>query len=173
MFLKEEFERALAGERVISQDIENFGELVVTGGKFLRITFTWLNSYDDGTVKGCRQTVLLNLSDVMEFYNSGEKEFKALDIFDREWNHRPRLIFHPCSTLHNVVANKEMKKKLVEFLKYGFQWPRTATIELYGDGDYSFYWRETMRDGSRGCNGGLIFHKGEYGIEDGKYSIHT
>ena len=173
MFLKEEFERALAGEKVISQDIANFGELVVTGGKFLRITFTWLNEWEDGTVSGRRQVVLLNLSEIKEFYSSEEKEFKALDIFDREWNHRPKLVFHPCAALHNATTSKEVRKKLMKFLRYGFKWPRTATIELYGDGEYSFYWVETMRDGNRGCNGGLIFHEGECGLEDGRYQIHT
>ena len=139
----------------------------------LHIRFYWLNlSNEDFT--GRLQTVLIPLSDTLEFVEKSASEFgpKTMCMLSKDSRRRPRLIFQSRRRLAEVVANKQVRRKLVKVLQSHFNWPSSTEIRLYDDFvPYSFFFRE-FRGDQEGINGGLIF-SGRNNMTTATYSVHT
>ena len=140
----------------------------------LTIDFTWLK----GTARalsGREETVILPYAELMEFVaasaqEGGPETWRALsmDVSTR----RPQLVFEAKETLHSVIENATIRRKLFRSLNQQFRWPDSDRISFYNDfAPYSFFFRETRR-GKDGICGGLILHNQE-DMSKAYYSVHT
>lgn len=140
----------------------------------LEICFTWLR----GTAKalsGQEETVTLRYDELMAFVHASTQEggpetWRALsmDVSKR----RPRFVFQGRETLHSVLKNAAVRRKLFRCLHKQFQWPDSDQVCFYNDFvPYSFFFKETRR-GKPGICGGLIFH-GQEDMSKAYYSVHT
>lgn len=140
----------------------------------LEIQFTWLNGGGD-RLSGWEETVIVPYGRLAAFVREsaqegGPQEWKALsmDFSGR----RPQLVFDAKKTLHAILNNGVVRRKLVRFLRDGFNWPRSEQIHLYSDFvPYSFFFRE-IQDGEAVMCGGLILH-GQEDMSKAYYSVHT
>lgn len=140
----------------------------------LEIQFTWLNGGGD-RLSGWEETVIVPYSQLAAFVREsaqegGPREWKALsmDFSGR----RPQLVFDAKKTLHAILNNGVVRRKLVRFLRDGFNWPRSEQIHFYNDFvPYSFFFRE-IQDGEAVMCGGLILH-GQEDMNKAYYSVHT
>lgn len=140
----------------------------------LEIQFTWLNGGGD-RLSGWEETVIVPYSRLAAFVREsaqegGPREWKALsmDFSGR----RPQLVFDAKKTLRAILNNGVVRRKLVRFLRDGFNWPRSEQIHLYSDFvPYSFFFRE-IQNGEAVMCGGLILH-GQEDMSKAYYSVHT
>ena len=160
---------------IIVRDIRSFAVLrrdIHTGT--LQIEFNWLNS-DGRSVSGYQETVTLPYEKFAAFvHNSntenGTKEWKVLSVENS--TKQPQIVFNSRRNLHAVLADRIVRRKLVRFLRDGFQWPDSIRIELFDDFmPYSFTFRE-IKNGKTALSGGLILHRQD-DIEKAYYGIHT
>ena len=140
----------------------------------LEIQFTWLNG-GGHELTGWEERVIVPYGRLADFVQEsaqegGPREWKALsmDFSGR----RPQLVFDAKRTLHAILNNGVVRRKLVRFLRDGFNWPRAEQIRLYSDFvPYSFFFRE-FRNGKAVMCGGLILH-GQEDMSKAYYSVHT
>lgn len=160
---------------IIVHDIYSFAILYrYTNAGTVEIDFTWLSG-DKDSVTGYQETVILPYDKLMAFvYNSTLEDdsatWKALSIDNSR--KRPQIVFNSRKNLHNVLANRILRHKLVCFLRNGFNWYYSDKIELYDYfTPYSFMFRE-IKNGKQAMTGGLILH-GQENMKKAYYSIHT
>ena len=140
----------------------------------LEIQFTWLSGGGDG-LSGWEETVTVPYGRLAAFVREsaqegGPKEWKVLSI-DLS-GRRPKLMFDAKKTLRAILNNGVVRRKLVRFLRDGFNWPRSEQIRLYSDFvPYSFFFRE-IQGGEAVMCGGLILH-GQEDMSKAYYSVHT
>lgn len=140
----------------------------------LTIDFTWLR----GTARalsGREETVILPYAALMEFITASAQEggpqtWRALSL---DMTHRkPKFVFQSKETLHSVLENATIRRKLFRSLNQQFRWPDSDQINFYNDFmPYSFSFQETRR-GQQGICGGLILH-GQEDMSKAYYSVHT
>lgn len=160
---------------IVAHDIYSFAILRRDSYRgTLTIDFTWLR----GTARalsGREETVTLPYDKLMDFVRSSAQEggpetWRALsmDVSKR----RPQLVFEAKETLHNILENATIRRKLFRSLNQQFKWPDSDKICFYGDFvPYSFSFTETRR-GQQGICGGLILH-GQDDMAKAYYSVHT
>ena len=169
-------------------DVENHHAIACEdGGSFARIwldrihdeisiRFSWLSEHSDGTLTGWRQTVRLPYSTLAHFaaeeYDpEGENMLKLLSC---DQDRRPAMVFAGQETLRAVIAIPMLRHKLFSCLNQHFHWRNSREIVLYNDFvPYSFFFRETLCDGSDGICGGVILHGLAQGKAKAYYSVHT
>lgn len=140
----------------------------------LTIQFTWLSG-SSHALTGWEETVTVPYGRLAAFVREsvqegGPQEWKALSIDFS--NRRPQLVFDAKKTLHAILNNGVVRRKLVRFLRDNFNWPYTEQIRLYSDFvPYSFFFRE-FRNGRAVMCGGLILH-GQEDMSKAYYSVHT
>lgn len=140
----------------------------------LEIQFTWLSG-NGNHLHGWEETVTLPYTSLAAFVEEsiqegGPQEWKALSIDTSR--KRPKFIFDSQKTLHAILNNGVVRRKLVRFLRDNFRWPRSEQIHFYGDFvPYSFTFQD-VRNGRPVMTGGLILH-GQGDMGKAYYSIHT
>ena len=140
----------------------------------LEIQFTWLSG-GGHALTGWEEKVIVPYGPLAAFVQEstqegGPQEWKALSMDFS--NRSPRLVFDAKKTLHAILNNGVVRRKLVRFLRDGFNWPRSEQIRLYSDFvPYGFFFRE-IRDGKAIMCGGLILH-GQEDMSKAYYSVHT
>lgn len=140
----------------------------------LELQFTWLSG-GGRTLTGWEETVTVPYGRLAAFVQEsaqegGPKEWKSLSMDFS--NRRPRLVFDAQKTLHAILQNGVVRRKLVRFLRDNFNWPRSEQIHLYSDFvPYSFFFRE-IQGGKAVMCGGLILH-GQEDMGKAYYSVHT
>lgn len=172
---RDEFAKLETQSFLIARDGWSFAVLRRdTKADTLEIQFTWLNGSGDG-LSGWEETVILPYGRLAVFVEAsaqegGPQEWKALSIDLSE--RRPKLMFDAKKTLHAILNNGVVRRKLVRFLRDGFNWPRSEQICLYSDFvPYSFFFRE-IQGGEAVMCGGLILH-GQEDMSKAYYSVHT
>ena len=138
------------------------------------IQFTWLNG-GGHELTGWEERVIVPYGRLAAFVQEsaqegGPREWKTLsmDFSSR----RPQLVFDAKKTLHAILQNGVVRRKLVRFLRDNFNWPYAEQIRLYSDFvPYSFFFRE-IRNGEAVMCGGLILH-GQEDMSKAYYSVHT
>lgn len=160
---------------IVAHDIYSFATLRRDDYRgTLTIDFTWLR----GTARalsGREETVTLPYDKLMAFVHDSTQEggpqtwrALSLDVSKR----RPQLVFEAKETLHNVLENATIRRKLFRSLNQQFKWPDSDRISFYNDfTPFSFFFRETRR-GKDGICGGLILH-GQEDMSKAYYSVHT
>ena len=175
LILRDELIKLETQASVISHDIWSFAILRRDATEdTLTIHFTWLSG-SDTHLHGWDEIVTLPYSQLMAFVadsaqEGGPKEWKALsvDISKR----RPKLVFDAKRTLHAILNNAVVRRKLFHFLRDNFKWPRSEQIRFFGDFvPYSFTFQEVC-NGQPVMTGGLILH-GQEDMSKAYYSIHT
>lgn len=160
---------------IVAHDIYSFAVLRRDSYRgTLEISFTWLR----GTARalsGREETVILPYAALMEFVaasaqEGGPQTWRALSM---DLTHRkPKFVFQSKETLHSVLENATIRRKLFRYLDKQFRWPDSDKICFYGDFlPYSFSFTETRR-GQQGICGGLILH-GQDDMAKAYYSVHT
>lgn len=160
---------------LVAHDIYSFATLRRDSYRgTLEISFTWLR----GTARalsGREETVTLPYDKLMDFVRSSAQEggpqtWRALSL---DMTHRkPKFVFQSKETLHSVLENATIRRKLFRSLNQQFRWPDSDKICFYGDFvPYSFSFTETRRS-QQGICGGLILHNQE-DMSKAYYSVHT
>lgn len=160
---------------IIVRDIRSYAVLCrnVHAGT-LEIEFNWLDG-DGYSISGCQETVALPYEKFAAFvHNStlenGVAEWKVLSAENSA--KQPQIVFRSRKNLHEALQNDIIRRKLVRFLRDGFQWPDAERIELHDDFlPYSFGFHE-IRNGKTALSGGLILHQQD-DIKKSYYGIHT
>lgn len=148
---------------------------VDTMKKTVSIRFLWLNRRGNGLLSGREETVILPYPELAAFVEAsaqadGPKEWRALSIAARRL--QPKLIFCDTRLLRDCLSRKEIRQKLIRFLRDNFYWSGTDEIRFYRDFiPYSFSFRKIC-NGKPGITGGLILH-GHEDMQRAYYSIHT
>lgn len=138
------------------------------------IRFAWLNICGD-RLSGREETLELPYAAITEFAESsqetgGPKHCSLLAAATK--TAQPRLVFCDIQRLHECLAVKDVRRKLVRFLRDNFRWPDSEEIRFYSDfNSYSFFFQE-IRRGRTCLSGGLILHRQE-NLDRAYYSIHT
>lgn len=138
------------------------------------VRFAWLSICGD-RLSGWEETLELPYAPIMEFAESsreagGPKHCRLLAV--KAKTTQPRFIFCDVQRLHECLAVKDVRRKLVRFLRDNFRWPDSEEIRFYSDFDpYSFFFQE-IRRGQTCLSGGLILHRQE-NLDRAYYSIHT
>lgn len=160
---------------IVAHDIYSFATLRRDNYRgTLTIDFTWLR----GTARalsGREESVVLPYANLMAFVRDSAQEggpetwrALSLDVSKR----RPQLVFEAKETLHDVLENATIRRKLFRSLNQQFRWPDSDRISFYNDfTPFSFFFRETRR-GKDGICGGLILH-GQEDMSKAYYSVHT
>ncbi len=139
------------------------------------IRFLWLARRGDGYLSGREETVMLSYKKLAAFVKAsaqadGPTEWQALSITSRR--RQPKLVFCDEKPLRDCLSRKEVRRKLVRFLRDNFHWIGSDEIRFYCDFiPYSFFFQE-IRDGKPCLAGGLILH-GQEDMQRAYYSIHT
>ena len=135
----------------------------------LHFSFTWLNTYGDGSVRGFRQDVTIPLLKVAR---------SALDFSEVQKHlyipRKPKAMIKASSdaakVIREITNKKELRRAFSKAMRDCFNWPGEK-ITLSKDGKHSFYF--TTESGFPKC-GGLILHEGEHGCHPYiYYSVHT
>lgn len=175
LILRDELIKLETQASVISHDIWSFAILRRnTAVDTLEIQFTWLSGGTD-RLYGWDELVTLPYTSLVSFakdsaLEGGPKEWKALsvDISKR----RPKFVFDSRGTLHAVLNNGVIRRKLFHFLQNNFRWPDSEQIRFFSDFvPYSFTFQEIC-NGQPVMTGGLILH-GQEDLNSAYYSIHT
>lgn len=138
------------------------------------VRFAWLNICGD-RLSGREEILELPYAPIMAFAESsraagGPKHCRLLAV--KAKTARPRLVFCDVQRLHECLAVKDVRRKLVRFLRDNFCWPDSEEIRFYSDfNPYSFFFQE-IRRGQTCLSGGLILHRQE-NLDRAYYSIHT
>lgn len=134
-------------------------------------------------------TVLEGDSDMLRGYrttiNIPEADFKLLLLkyeTDIRWVHRPHnsasKIKYRGKLPAEILKNGIIRRAFVNGLKNSFRWGSASTINIYPEGDGSFFFAETI-NGKRALCGGLIRHTRRVRGKDGNayeavcYNVHT
>ena len=139
------------------------------------IRFLWLARRGDGYLSGRDETVMLSYKKLAAFVKAsaqadGPKEWQARSMTSRR--RQPKLVFCDEKPLRDCLSRKEVRRKLVRFLRDNFHWIGSDEIRFYCDFiPYSFFFQE-IRDGKPSLAGGLILH-GQEDMQRAYYSIHT
>lgn len=180
---KDEMLRFFRDEYIVAKDIRNFLVMSAAQG-YISFDFTWLES-NGHEVHGKEEHILLeydkfqrwfwNSLAAINAYSTKPNSFKSLEfIIDKH----PRIIFKSKSQLSNILRNKIMTRKFVQFMKMHFTNTSSMCEKIvFSDDfvDYSFYFVKHYVGGST-SNGGMIFHKDHEFPNDlskGKYGYHT
>ena len=173
--LRNEFAKLETQASVISHDAWSFAVLRRDAAEdTLEIQFTWLSG-SDTHLHGWEETVTLPYSSLAFFVEestleNGPQEWKALSIDTSR--RRPKLVFDAKRTLHAILNNAVVRRKLFHFLRDNFKWPRSEQIRFFSDFvPYSFVFQEVC-NGQPVMTGGLILH-GQENMSKAYYSIHT
>lgn len=160
---------------VITQDINCFAVFRRnTRAGTVSIEFAWLCSEMFEQLTGYLETVTLPYDALMNFvrtskHEGGPSHWMALSVIETR---RPRLVFYDTEGLHKCIENRQVRKKLVRFLRDNFKWPNTEEIGFYRDFvPYSFLFREKC-NGKPGITGGVILHMQE-DMRKAYYAMHT
>lgn len=175
LILRDELAKLETQASVISHDAWSFAVLRRDAtADTLEIQFTWLSG-SDTHLHGWEETVTLPYTSLASFVEDstlkgGPKEWKALSIDTAR--RRPKLIFDSKKTLHAILNNGVVRRKLFRFLRDNFRWPRSEQIHFFSDFvPYSFLFQD-VRNGQPVMTGGLILH-GQEDLNSAYYSIHT
>ncbi len=136
--------------------------------------FSWLSICGDH-LSGQEEILRMPYAAIMEFAESsreagGPKHCRLLASEAKAT--QPRFVFCDTQRLHECLAIKDIRRKLVRFLRDNFCWISSDQILFYSDYiPYSFFFQE-IRDGRPCLSGGLILHRQE-NMDRAYYSIHT
>lgn len=178
---RERFAELEADGHVLVKDGHSFADLrLADAGSRVRIDFTWLSRYGDGTVKGFTQAVTLDHDCLARFIRDSQggnapARWSVLSV-DRT-RQQPRLDFSSPGarrTIREILAVPVLRHKLTRAVRDNFQWPNDGdrTVRFYADCDrYSFFFQELAND-KEGICGGLVLHRHD-GLEKSYYGIHT
>jgi hypothetical protein len=188
-FLKEEIEKVFEEERtkdfardryhIIARDGYSFADIYTHDG-VIEFQISWLENFstfsDTGrniSLKGEIESIRIDYDTFYNWYYSDSETLKALHV--ESTRRTPKFTFYESKRLKEILANDTVRKKFIKRVLY-FKNYDADEIKFYDDFvDYSFEWCE-WRDGQRGINGGLIFHKDYDNPEDlakGYYGVHT
>lgn len=162
-------------DKVIADDLYSFAvfQRDASAGT-LRICFTWLRG-SSSHLSGWEETVVLPYDELTDFVNAS-----AVDNDISQWRHLsietenafPQLVFCDVKRLHECLSQRDVRRKLVRFLRDNFQWPGSGKICFYYDFvPYSFFFQE-IQNGVPCLTGVLILHEQEH-MDRAYYSIHT
>ena len=160
---------------IVTRDVYSFAVLRRDGYRnTLTVEFSWLTG-SGGALHGREETIVLPYDELMAFVGASAQEggpdtWRVLskDVSKR----RPKFEFSSKETLHSVLENAIVRRKLFHFLDKQFKWPDSDRICFYDDFvPYSFFFREERR-GEPGICGGLILH-GQEDMGRAYYSVHT
>ena len=178
---RERFTDLEAEGRILVKDGYSFADFqLINAGSQVRIDFTWLTRYGDGTVKGFAQAVVLDYDKLARcIWDSQEentvRQWSVLSV-DRT-RQQPRLDFSSegaRQTIREILSVPVLRHKLTRAVRDNFQWPNNGDhiVRFYADMDrYSFFFREYINDHAGIC-GGLILH-GQNDMRKAYYGIHT
>lgn len=135
------------------------------------IHFSWLHE-NVGKLTGRKEIVTLPYSRLMAFVNTGgETHERSILALDRS-GVSPQFVFCDVERLRECLAKKDVRHKLLRFLRDNFHWQDSERICFYSDfSPYSFFFQE-IRSGQPCLCGGLILH-GQEDMGKAYYSIHT
>ena len=179
---RERFAELEADGHVLVKDGHSFADLrLADAGSRVRIDFTWLSQYCDGTVKGYVQTVFLDYDALADRIwesaegGSGPKQWSMLSV-DRTRD-QARFDFNTPGArrvIRDILAVPVLRHKLTRAIRDNFKWPNNGDllVRFYSDFDrYSFTFQE-YRGANTGICGGLILHHHD-GLAKARYEVHT
>lgn len=177
IFRRKEIESLTDKSQLISNDINSFAVVqrgtLVGGLDIVRIEFSWLYE-SGGKLIGERELVRLPYDAFIRFV-SGSKDDEACrkwKCLSLEETNDPMFVFNSHRALHEILADKVVRHKLVQFLQENFHWCNYDRIEFTDDFlPYSFFFRSFSPRGEGIC-GGLILHNQE-DMTKAYYSVHT
>lgn len=162
--------------RVITQNMYSFITFVKKNSSdVINLGFTWLNEEGNRLV-GWRDWVFLPYSKLMAFIEAsvqkgGPTKGQFLSVIPDKEKH-PHIVFCDTDRLRECLSRKDVRRKLLRFLRDRFQWPGREEIRFYNDFvPYSFVFQE-IYNGKVGITGGLILH-GQEDMDTAYYAIHT
>lgn len=177
-FSRDELANLEDRQTVISKDIASFATLYVDPTDRLIMNFTWLQiGGDSESVSGYRETVAVPYNAFKAFLADPEMApWTVLSVYGTET--LPRITFtdNAHATLRRVLKHPALRNKLSRAFRDNFQWRDADEIRLDTDWDeYSFFFTEKRKGGSRGICGGLILHPGmdRSNLRQAVYSVHT
>lgn len=122
-----------AQSAIIVKDISSFAALRRdVAADTLEINFTWLGSTGSG-VSGYEETVVLPYSRLVAFVQDSSVTGRAEEwavLSQKEAQGKPKYMFKASETLHAVLGNGVIRRKLVRALRDNFNWPRTEEIHF-------------------------------------------
>lgn len=161
--------------RVITQNMYSFITFVKKNSSdVINLGFTWLNEEGNRLV-GWRDWVFLPYSKLMAFIEAsvqkgGPTKGQFLSVIPDKEKH-PHIVFCDTDRLRECLSRKDVRRKLIRFLRDRFQWPGSEEIRLYNDPlPYSFTFQEIC-SGNSGMTGRLVLHNHE-DMDAAYYSIH-
>jgi len=161
--------------RVITQNMYSFITFVKKNSSdVINLGFTWL-SEEGNRLVGWRDWVSLPYSKLMAFIEAsvqkgGPTKGQFLSVIPDKEKH-PHIVFCDTDRLRECLSRKDVRRKLIRFLRDRFQWEGSEEIRLYNDPlPYSFTFQE-IRSGNTGVTGRLILHNHE-DMDAAHYSIH-
>ena len=133
----------------------------------LHVSFVWLNTYGDGSVRGNRQDFGVPLSKINLVLDSADI---VKHLYLPPAPHAEIDAHSVADVIHEITQNKRLRRAFSKAMRDSFRW-QGEQVTLYRDVRHSFFF--TTRSGFPKC-GGLILHEGERnGYPYIYYSIHT
>lgn len=157
----------------IVQDSSSFARICIledhVNGKYVRIHFFWASSTKSDYYNGRKEQISLPYGIFQKAFAGKELHMKVLSLKEK---YLPKIVFESKKNLKEVVKHPQLRRKLVRFLSYNFQWENGTQIEIYDDFvPYSFGFYE-CREHGYGIVGGIILH-GQEDLRTAEYGMHT
>ena len=163
-------------ERKEEVTVHDAGSFIVfrkdAAGELINIRFVWLYSSGD-QLHGYEENLILLYGDVATFAENskmaGSPSYcRLLSVAKKD--PQPRYVFYCTERLHECLAVKAVRRKLVRFLRDDFRWPDGGQIQFdCGPVPYSFFF-QVIREGRLFFVGGLIL-QGQEDMNTAYYSI--
>ena len=144
------------------------------GMVYMRITH--VVPYSSGKIEGWRYYVHFPIQKLLYFLDCSESVDCGgwYKILCKDEDSYPVICFHSDHALRNIADDPITRRAFCKAIRNSFKYRNSERIDLWDDGVYDFFFRETRAGGERGICGGLIRHKlTRKGHPCVEYSVHT